>query len=87
MQNDKFLLKRQLGLIIIGLLHTLKPKEYLKLNLVPELKIFALKLIYRSLSTRQQLRKTDLNIDNDCPHCHLEEETIGHLFKQCLLSV
>lgn len=42
---------------------------------------FGLK-IYSSISfDYTPVEKNDLNIDDDYPHCQLEEETVDHLFK------
>lgn len=52
-------------------------------KLQPKLKLFVWKILKGILPTRVNLKKRKIPIDNKCPICKVEEETIEHLLFGC----
>lgn len=63
-------------------------KKLWRLNIQDRLKLLIRKVIHNILSTRSHLKRF-ITLEDDqalCPLCHIEEETLSHLFLNCSFS-
>lgn len=52
----------------------------------PRIKTFLWRALDNNLPVRTNLIRRGVEVDNECPLCGLEEESIGHLFFDCQVA-
>ncbi|XP_021735664.1 uncharacterized protein LOC110702265 [Chenopodium quinoa] len=58
-------------------------RRFWGLPLLPKWKVFGWKLLRNALPVAAVLIQRGISVDPLCSFCHVEEETVGHLFRDC----